>query len=88
MWTFRVSPGFISSVWPSGVNVPVVATCGPAGPVGTPFFWIHAKFVGSTQALLHLWKPTVHSRSLMCSEAHQCALSQLMLSKNGASPGG
>jgi hypothetical protein len=49
---------------------------------------MNAKFVGSSQPALQLSKLNVHSRSLMWSEAHQCVLSQLMLSKNGASPGG
>src|SRR5205823_13776002 len=88
MWTVIVSPGFISSVCSFGVNVEIVETCGPAGPVGTPSFWMKAKLVGSSQAVLQWPKCNVHSRSLMWSEAHQCELSQLMLSKNGASPGG
>ena len=53
-----------------------------------PSFWMKAKFVGSSQFGLQLSNPNVHSRSLMWSDAHQWVLSQLMLSKNGASPGG
>jgi len=40
--------------------------------------------VGSVQFGLQWWNCPLHSRSLMCSDAHQCELSQLMLSKNGA----
>jgi hypothetical protein len=78
----------MSSVWLLGVKLANVDCCGLGGPVGTPSFWMKAKFVGSSQFVLQLSKPNVHSRSLMCSDAHQCELSQLMLSKNGALPGG
>src|SRR6188472_4538642 len=75
MSTCSRSPGFMSSVCAFGVNVAALASCGPAGPVGTPLSWMNAKFVGSIQALLQWTKPGVHSRSLMCNEAHQCWLS-------------
>src|SRR5579863_6263242 len=49
---------------------------------------MNAKFVGSSQFGLQMAKFTVHSASLMCRDAHQCVLSQRMVSGNGASPGG
>ena len=88
MWMTSLSPGFIRSVWEFGVAVAVVASCGLGGPVGTPFVWMNAKFVGSSQLLLQLANPSVHSRSLMCSDAHQCVLSHEIESTNGAKPGG
>ena len=63
-------------------------TSGPAGPVGTPFIWMKAKLVVSRQLGLHVTKPAVHSTLLMCNEAHQCVLSQLICVINGAKPGG
>ena len=67
--TWELPRTTISSPFSTGISAPArittIATCGPAGPVGTPFFWMKAKFVGSSQAVLHLWKFTVHSRSLM-----------------------
>ncbi len=81
------SPGFINRVWAFGVNFAAFASCGPAGPVGTPLSWMNAKFVGSMQALLQCTKPIVHSRSLMCNEAHECWLSHEIASPNGANPG-
>src|SRR6185503_7191611 len=83
MCTCSRSPGFISRVCAFGVNVAALASCGPAGPVGTPLSWMNAKFVGSIQALLQCVNPIVHSRSLMCSEAHQCRLSHEIASPNG-----
>src|SRR5215467_8440257 len=77
MWITRWSPGFIISVWPFGVMVARSASCGLGGPAGTPLVWMKAKFVGSMQLVLQLTKFTVHSRSLMCSEAHQNLLLQL-----------
>ena len=59
------SPGFISRVFALGVNDARFASCGLGGPVGTPFVWMNAKFVGSMQLLLQFSNPTVHSRSLM-----------------------
>ena len=88
MWIRRRSPGFMSSVSEFGVAVLRSASCGLGGPVGTPFRWMNAKLVGSSQLGLQEVKPRVHSRSLMCSEAHQCVLSHEMLSTNGAKPGG
>src|SRR5215472_15595102 len=71
MWITRWSPGFISSVLELGVLVAMFESCGLGGPVGTPLVWMNAKFVGSMQWLLQLAKFVVHSRSLMCSDAHQ-----------------
>src|SRR6516164_3391888 len=88
MWITRRSPGFIIRVFLFGVLVARSAFCGLGGPFGTPLVWMKAKFVGSAQLLLQLAKFTVHSRSLMCSDAHQNLLLQLMLSTNGAAPGG
>ena len=70
-----------------GVNDAAVASCGLGGPVGTPFVWMNAKFVGSMQLLLQVANPAEHSRSLMWSDAHQCVLSHDSLSTNGANPG-
>ena len=56
--------------------------------MGTPFVWMNAKFVGSSQLVLQLANPSVHSRSLMCSDAHQWVLSHEIESANGAKPGG
>src|SRR5215831_18443482 len=84
----RRSPEFIIRVWRLGVLVARSASCGLGRPVGTPLVWMKAKFVGSMQLLLQLPKFTVHSASLICSDAHQCLLLQLMLSTNGAIPGG
>ena len=47
-----------------------------------------AKFTGSMQLLLHGPAGPVHSRLSMVSAEHQCVLSQLMVSANGAKPGG
>ena len=87
MCTRSRSPGFIISVCESGVKLSAVASCGPAGPVGTPLSWMKAKLVGSMQLALQCTKPAVHSRSLICSEAHQCWLSHEIESPNGANPG-
>ena len=65
-----------------------MALSGPAGPVGTPSIWMKAKLVGSMQFRLQFVNPAPHSRLLMCSEAHQWVVSQLMLVMKGASPGG
>ena len=86
MWILSLSPEFISSVRELGVSVARVVFCGLGGPVGTPSVCTKAKFVGSMQLSLHSVKP--HSRSLMCSYAHQWALSQLRPSTNGPQPGG
>ena len=88
MCTRTRSPGLINRVWSFGVKLSRLASCGLGGPVGTPSLWMKAKLVGSMQFGLQWWKRAVHSRSLMCSDAHQWALSQLMLSGNGANPGG
>src|SRR5215472_4255408 len=88
MWITRRSPEFIISVFLLGVLVAMSASCGLGGPVGTPLVWMNAKFVGSSQCRLQLAKLTVHSASLMCSDAHQWVPSQLMLSLNGPCPGG
>jgi len=83
------SPGFISSVFLFGVSVLALLFCGLGGPAGTPFVAMKAKLTGSTQLLLHEPDPLpVHSRLSMVSAEHQCELSQLMLSANGAKPGG
>ena len=72
-----------------GVNVARLLRCGLGGPVGTPLVWIQPKLTGSMQSLLHGPAPVpVHSRLSIVSAEHQCALSQLMLSSNGAKPGG
>ena len=88
MWMFTLSPGFISSVSRFGVNVVVFWSCGDGGPVGTPSLWMKAKLTGSTQLLLQLAKAAMHSRLSMFMAAHQRVPSQLMLSTNGAWPGG
>src|SRR5580700_4612021 len=91
MCTVIRSPGLISRVCLLGVNVALSLSCGLGGPVGTPLVWTKAKLTGSVQLLLH---PVVanplprHSRLSMLSAEHQCVLSQLMLSLNGAKPGG
>src|SRR5271166_3145809 len=87
--TMILSPGFISKVCEFGVTVALSASCGLGGPVGTPFVWMKAKLTGSMQLLLHEPDPSpVHSKLSMLSAEHQCLLSQLMLSENGAKPGG
>ena len=86
--TLSLSPWFMSKVSPLGVNVAFVALAGPAGPVGTPFIWMKAKFVGSVQLGLQKVKPKVHSALLICSEAHQWVVSQLICVMNGEKPGG
>ena len=88
MWITRWSPERIIRVCPFGRLVAVFASCGLGGPVGTPLVWMNAKFVGSSQFVLQLAKFVVHSRSLMCSDAHHARLLQLTLSMNGAMPGG
>ena len=88
MWIASLSPGFISSVRWFGVTVLRLAFCGLGGPVGTPLVWTNAKLTGSTQLLLQTANPAWHSSESMVSAAHQCALSQLRPSANGANPGG
>src|SRR5689334_12655356 len=86
--TFSRSPGFMSNVCEFGVNVAFVLRCGLGGPVGTPSVWIQPKLTGSKQLLLHGPEPLpVHSRLSIVRAAHQCVLSQLRLSTNGANPG-
>ena len=55
MWILSRSPGFISRVRPFGVKLDWFASCGLGGPVGTPFVWMNAKFVGSMQLVLQFW---------------------------------
>ena len=75
------------SVSELGVLVSPVASCGLGGPVGMPSRWMNAKLVGSSQFVLQFTKPSWHSRSLMCSDAHQWVLSHETESANGAKPG-
>jgi hypothetical protein len=89
MCTVILSPGLISSVRLFGVKVASLESCGLGGPVGTPPRCTKAKLTGSTQLLLQGPDPLpVHSRLSMLSAEHQWVLSQLMLSANGAKPGG
>src|SRR5579859_4373843 len=88
MWIASLSPGFISSVSAFGSADASFISCGLGGPVGTPFVWMNAKLVVSSQLLLQLAILNVHSSSLMCSDAHHCVALQLTFSINGASPGG
>src|SRR6266480_232773 len=88
MWMSSLSPGFISRVLWFGVTVFRLERCGLGGPVGTPFVWMNAKLTGSTQLLLQTLKSAWHSSESMVSAAHQCELSQLRASENGANPGG
>ena len=89
MCTVILSPGFISSVRELGVKVARLLRCGLGGPVGTPLVWMKPKFTGSMHCALHGPDPLpLHSRLSMLSAEHQCVLSQLMLSANGAKPGG
>src|SRR5215475_2327340 len=81
------SPWFISSVWLFGVKLASFRSAGPAGPVGMPSFWMNAKLVGSMQLGLQNENSEVHSRLLMCNEAHQCFVSQLTALMNGGIPG-
>ena len=75
------------SVCALGVNVRRSDSCGLGGPTGTPSRWMNAKFTGSMQLLLH--DPAAsHSTLSMVSAEHQCVLSQLIESSNGANPGG
>src|SRR5262249_19202508 len=83
MWITSGFSGLMCRVFLLGVLVARFASCGLGGPAGTPLVAMKAKFVGSMQLPLQLAKFTVHSRSLICSEAHQWVLSQLMLSTNG-----
>jgi hypothetical protein len=87
MWMTIRSPGFIMSVCPSCVTVATSDSCGLGGPVGTPLVWMNAKFTGSMQLPLHD-PPAVHSTLSIVSAEHQCVLSQLIESSNGANPGG
>src|SRR6516165_4085722 len=82
-----LSPGFIRNVDRFGVTVRRLASCGLGGPAGTPLVCTKAKLIGSVQLLLHE-PPVVHSSESIVSAAHQCVLSQLMPSTNGANPGG
>ena len=85
------SPGLISRVCRLGVTVASSLSCGLGGPVGTPLVWMNPKFTGSGQLLLHgpALKPLPwHSALSIVSAEHQCVSSQLMLSENGANPGG
>ncbi len=88
MWITIVSPGLISSVSRFGVTVARSDSCGLGGPEGTPLCWMNAKFAGSSQSGLQNEPSAVHSRLSIVSAEHQCVLSQLMLSTNGANPGG
>src|ERR1700747_1649803 len=88
MWMASLSPGFISRVRWFGVTVFRWERCGLGGPVGTPFVWMNAKLTGSTQLLLQTLKSAWHSSESIVSAAHQCELSQLHASANGAKPGG
>ena len=89
MWITSRSPGFIMQrLARSASPSRALESCGLGGPVGTPFVWMNAKFVGSSQLVLQFANPSVHSRSLMCSDAHQCVLSHEIESANGANPGG
>ena len=65
----------------------VSASCGDGGPVGTPFRWMKPKLTGSSQLLLHITKPVVHSRLSMVSAAHHYVSLQPSLSTNGGLPG-
>jgi hypothetical protein len=87
MWMTIRSPWFIMSVCASGVTDARSDSCGLGGPVGTPFVWMKAKLTGSMQLLLHV-PPASHSTLSMVSAEHQCVLSQLIESANGANPGG
>src|ERR1700719_2995087 len=87
MCTVIASPGFISRVCEFGVTVVRSLSCGLGGPVGTPLVWMKPKLTGSVQSGLHV-PSAAHSRLSMVSAEHQCVLSQLMLSTNGAKPGG
>ena len=71
-----------------GVKLDVSLSCGLGGPAGTPLVWTKAKLTGSGQSGLHAVPSGAHSRLSMVSAEHQCVLSQLMLSTNGAKPGG
>ena len=91
MCTVMRSPGFISRVCRLGVNVARLLSCGDGGPEGTPLRCTKAKLTGSVHLLLHgpTWNPRPeHSRLSMLRAEHQCVLSQLMESENGAKPGG
>ena len=89
MCTVILSPGFISSVRELGVTVARSLSCGLGGPVGTPLVWMKPKLTGSGQLPLQCPDPLpLHSRLSMVSAEHQCVSSQLVLSINGAKPGG
>src|SRR5579863_8447807 len=88
MCTTIRSPGFISSVCELGVWVARSDCCGDGGPVGTPLRWTQAKLTGSSQPVLQVANPAVHSRLSIVSAAHQWVSSQLIESANGGSPGG
>jgi hypothetical protein len=79
--TTTLSPGFISRVLLSGVDVAGVWAPGPGGPVGTPFFWTKAKLIGSMQLLL-LVKLSIFNA------AHHWVWLQLTWVLNGSQPGG
>ena len=87
MWMTTRSPWFIRSVCELGVNVARSDSCGLGGPAGTPLVWMNAKLTGSMQLSLHD-PEAVHSTLSMVSAEHQCVLSQLIESSNGANPGG
>src|SRR5581483_5913403 len=80
------SPWFISRVCSLGVKLASVKLAYPAGPVGMPFRWINAKFVGSGQFSFKC--PSVTSSVLMWGDAHQCFRSQLIWVMKGEKPGG
>src|SRR5262249_16053221 len=88
MWMASLSPGFISRVRWFGVTVLRLARCGLGGAVGAPVVWRKPKLIGSMELLLHTLKSAWHSSESMVSAAHQCELSQLRASANGANPGG
>ena len=87
MWITILSPWFMSSVCELGVTVALLDSCGLGGPVGTPLVWMKAKFTGSMQLSLH-GPANVHATLSIVSAEHQCVLSQLIESRNGANPGG
>jgi hypothetical protein len=82
------SPGFIRNVSDVGVKLAAVKSSGPAGPPGTPLFVRKAKAVGSRQLKFSCEKSKFPCRLLMCSDAHQCSMSQENWVMNGGQPGG
>src|SRR6476659_2375611 len=95
--TWSLSPCVIKSVSLLPAKLPDLIVSGPGGPIGVPLVLRKAKLAGSMQlsfsrafgGLRGPWRaPYSPWRLKIASAAHQCVLSQEILSLNGGYPGG